>query len=67
MATISTPATFSRVSRWSWSVWPIPVAVSPRRMKMVEKLATKSRLGTRTRRHSARSSSPTATPLTAER
>ena len=53
MAMITAPAIFSSVSRWSWSVCPSPVAVSPSRMKMVEKLATKTRLGTSTRRQLA--------------
>ena len=44
-----------------------PVAVSPTAMKIAEKLATKSRLGTRIRRQPAVSSSPAETPLTAER
>ncbi len=52
---------------WSWRVEPSPVAVSPRAMKIAEKLATKRRLGPRTRRQLALSSSPAETPVTAER
>ena len=46
---------------------PSPVAVSPSRMKIAEKLATKSRLGPSTRRQPALSSSAAETPVTAER
>jgi hypothetical protein len=46
---------------------PSPVAVSPRRMKISEKLATKVRAGGTTLRQSASSSSAAETPVTAER
>jgi len=46
---------------------PRPVAVSPSRMKIAEKLPTKIRLGPTTRRQSASSSSAAETPVTAER
>ena len=57
MAMISAAEIFSaaRGGPGGWS--RAPVAVSPRTMKIAEKLATKSRLGTRTRRQSASSSS----------
>src|SRR4051794_10191438 len=45
----------------------MPVAPSPSRMKITEKLETKSRLGTRTRRQLACSRSAAAIPVTAER
>src|SRR3954468_24675016 len=45
----------------------MPVAPSPSRMKIAEKLETKSRLGTRTRRQFACSRSAAAIPVTAER
>jgi hypothetical protein len=67
IAMIRTAAILFRVSRFSWSVLPSPVAVSPRRMKIAEKLATKRSAGRRTRRHPASSMSSGATPLTAER
>ena len=67
MATISAPEILVSSSLWSWRVEPRPVAVSPSRMKIAEKLATKSRLGPSTRRQSASSSSAAETPVTAER
>ena len=60
-------ATFSSTSRLSRSVEPTPVAVSPRTMKMAEKLAMNRRLGPSTRRAGARSSSVGDTPVTADR
>jgi hypothetical protein len=64
---ISAAATFSSAPRLSCSVEPTPVAVSPSRMKIVEKLAMNSRLGPSTRQTGARSSSVEDTPVTADR
>ena len=44
------PPTCSSVCLWAFSAEPIAVALSPSRMKIVEKLAMNSRLGTSTRR-----------------
>ena len=72
--TKSTPMAMISAAEILVSVWllslkkePRPVAVSPRTMKIAEKLATKSRLGPRTRRQPALSRSSGETPLTAER
>ena len=46
---------------------PMAVALRPRRMKIVEKLAMNSRLGTSTRRQPVPSSSDGVTPITIER
>jgi hypothetical protein len=67
MAMITIPATLFSSSRFSRSVCPSPVAVTPRRMKIAEKAAMKSRLGTSTRRQPAPSISPGSRPATAER
>ena len=67
MAMISAPEIFVSSSLWSCRIEPRPVAVRPRRMKIAEKLATKSRLGPSTRRQPASSSSSAETPVTAER
>ena len=67
MAMISAPEIFVSSCLFSSRKEPRPVAVSPSRMKIVEKLATKSRLGPSTRRQSASSSSAAETPVTAER
>ena len=67
IATIRAPEILVSSSLWSCRVEPRPVAVSPSRMKIAEKLATKSRLGPSTRRQPASSSSAAETPLTAER
>jgi hypothetical protein len=67
MATIRAADSFSSSPRCALSVYPIPVAVRPRAMKMAEKLATNRRLGPSTRRAGARSSSLGDTPVTADR
>ena len=67
IAMISQPAILSSRSWCCCSVLPIEVAPSPSRMKITEKLETKSRLGTITRRQSACSKSAAATPVTADR
>jgi hypothetical protein len=46
---------------------PIAVAERPKRMKIAEKLATKSNAGPRTRRQPASPSSDGRTPVTADR
>jgi hypothetical protein len=67
IAMMTAAATFSSAPRLSWSLEPRPVAVGPRRMKIVEKLAMNSRLGPSTRHTGARSSSAADTPVTADR
>ena len=67
IAMITQAAILSSRSWCCCRVLPIPVAPSPSRMKIAEKLETKSRLGTITRRQSAFSRSAAATPVTAER
>ena len=67
MAMISAAEILVSSSSLSRRKEPRPVAVRPRKMKIAEKLATKSRLGTSTRRQPASSSSAAETPLTAER
>ena len=67
MATISAPEILVNSSLFSSRAMPSPVAVSPSRMKIAEKLATKRRLGPRTRRQPALSSSAADTPVTADR
>ena len=64
---IRAPAILSSVS-WFWrSVWVSPTAVSPRRMKITEKLAMKTRAGGTTVRQPPFSRSAAATPVTADR
>ena len=60
------PAMRSSVTLFWISAEPIAVALSPRRMKIAEKLATNSRLGTSTRRAPTVSSSDGFTPATVE-
>ena len=67
IATISTPPAVRSVPMWLFSSEPTCVAVSPSRMKISEKLATNSRLGTSTRRVPACLMSAGATPMTVER
>ena len=67
IAMISTPATLLSVARLVRSACEIPVAESPRMMKIVEKLAMKISDGGITVRQSASSISAAATPVTAER
>jgi hypothetical protein len=67
MSTISAPEILVSSSLLSCRTEPSPVAVRPSRMKIAEKLATKSRLGPSTRRQLAFSSSFGETPVTAER
>ena len=67
MAMITQAAILSSRTWCSCSALPIEVAPSPSRMKIAEKLETKRRLGTITRRQSAFSKSAAATPVTAER
>jgi len=55
------------VARFFASSEPIAVALRPSRMKIVEKLAMKSRLGASTRRQPARSNSAGVTPTTVDR
>ena len=65
---ISTPPTCSSVVFVVFSVEPITVALSPSRMKISEKLAMNSRLGTSTRRAPTPSfRSAGVTPITVER
>ena len=67
IAMISAAEILVSVCLFSSKKEPRPVAVSPRTMKIAEKLATKSRLGPSTRRQPASSSSAAETPVTAER
>ena len=67
IAMITPAAILLSRSLLSWSALPSPVAVSPRMMKIAEKLATKIRLGGRTFLQPASSISPAETPVTAER
>ena len=60
-------ATRSSVTLFWMSAEPIAVAPRPKRMKIAEKLAMKSRLGTSTRRAPAPASSFGETPTTVER
>ena len=60
-------ATRSSVALFWISAEPIAVAPRPSRMKIAEKLAMNSRLGTRTRRTPAPCSSFGETPTTVER
>ena len=47
---ITTPPAYSSVCLWSLRLEPMTVALRPSRMKISEKLAMNSRLGTSTRR-----------------
>ena len=66
---ISAPAILSRVSRWSWSVEPSPVAVMPSATNTTVKDRQKMIAGKRTvfRSWSPSRISMTETPLTADR
>jgi hypothetical protein len=65
---ITTPPACSSSCLWATRLEPITVALSPNRMKIVEKLAMNSRLGTSTRRTPTPSlRSAGVTPITVER
>ena len=68
IAIMSAPPTCASVCLWALSVEPIAVALSPSRMKIAEKLAMNSRLGTSTRRTPSRPlRSAGVTPITVDR
>ena len=64
---INTPPTCWRVCLWALSAEPITVALMPSRMKISEKLAMNSRLGTSTRRAPVSFRSAGVTPITVDR
>src|SRR5947209_7530361 len=67
IATISAPPTCARTCLCAFRVEPMTVALRPSRMKMAEKLAMNSRLGTSTRRTPTSLRSAGVTPITVDR